>query len=197
MIKISLCILAVYLTYYAGNILYDLFLKKEREIYKEETEEFSLSEISEQYEDLTKNVGIEDVENLNTPKSFNKNAIHSDITEGNEERQDLEYLRELFESEQDMDEFDNPSKKNFTEIENQSHPDNAESSEVYFDQKEKISTEKENQKPNEVISENPITVSADQETSRIKDWKAMLNLSETLVQMVANYDGYKVYQSIM
>ena len=72
MIKISLCILAVYLTYYAGNILYDLFLKKEKEIYKEETEEFSLSEISEQYEDLTATIGIEDVENLNTPKSFNK-----------------------------------------------------------------------------------------------------------------------------
>ena len=197
MIKISLCILAVYLLYYAGNILYDLFLKKERETYKEETEEFSLSEISEQYEDLTATIGIEDVENLNTPKSFNRNPIHSDITEGNEERQDLEYLRELFESEQDLDEFDNLSKKDFTEIENQSHPKNAESSEVYFDQKEKISTEKENQKPNEVISENPTTVSADQETSRIKDWKAMLNLSETLVQMVANYDGYKVYQSIM
>lgn len=61
MIKISLCILAVYLMYYAGNIWYDLFLKKEKENYKEEAEEFSLSEISEQYEDLTKNVGIEDV----------------------------------------------------------------------------------------------------------------------------------------
>ncbi|AZA49519.1 hypothetical protein EG346_15635 [Chryseobacterium carnipullorum] len=189
--------MAVYLTYYAGNILYDLFLKKEKETYKEETEEFSLSEISEQYEDLTATIGIEDVENLNTPQSFNRNPIHSDYTEGNEERQDLEYLRELFESEQDLDEFDNPSKKDFTEIETQSHPENAESSEESLDQNEKTSTEKENQKPDEVISENPITVSADQETSRIKEWKAMLNLSETLVQMVANYDGYKVYQSTM
>ncbi|STC94588.1 Uncharacterised protein [Chryseobacterium carnipullorum] len=103
--------MAVYLTYYAGNILYDLFLKKEKETYKEETEEFSLSEISEQYEDLTATIGIEDVENLNTPQSFNRNPIHSDYTEGNEERQDLEYLRELFESEQDLDEFDNPSKR--------------------------------------------------------------------------------------
>ncbi|WP_346986144.1 hypothetical protein [Chryseobacterium sp. POE27] len=113
MIKISLTILAVYVLYYAGNIVYDLFLKKEKETYKEETEEFSLSEISEQYEDLTATIGIEDVENLNTPKSFNKNVIHSDITEGNEERQDLEYLRKQFESEQDLDEFDNPSKKGF------------------------------------------------------------------------------------
>ncbi|PWN58469.1 hypothetical protein [Chryseobacterium viscerum] len=197
MIKISLTILAVYLIYYAGNILYDLFLKKEIATYKEETEEFSLSEISEQYEDVTKTVGIEDVENLNTPKSFNKNPIYSDITESNEERQNLEYLREIFESEQDLDEFENPLQKDFTEIENQPYPEKTESSEAYFEQKEKIPIEKENQKPNEVISENPITVNADQETSRIKDWKAMLNLSETLVQMVANYDGYKVYQSIM
>ena len=196
MIKISLCILAVYLTYYAGNILYDLFLKKEKETYKEETEEFSLSEISEQYEDLTKNVGIEDVENLNTPKSFNKNPVHSDITEENEERQDLEHLRELFEYEQDLDEFDNPSKKDSTEIENQPYPQKAELSDAYFDQKEEIPGEIENEKPNETES-SEATANIDKETSRIKDWKAMLNLSETLVQMVANYDGYKVYQSTM
>ncbi|SQA87699.1 Uncharacterised protein [Chryseobacterium balustinum] len=52
MIKITLCILAVYLIYYSGNI-YDLFLKKEKK-YKVEMEEFSLSEISEQYANLTK-----------------------------------------------------------------------------------------------------------------------------------------------
>ncbi|MDN5422430.1 MAG: hypothetical protein L0G39_05380 [Chryseobacterium sp.] len=196
MIKISLTILAVYLMYYAGNIVYDLFLKKEKESYKQETEEFSLSEISEQYEDLTATIGIEDVENLNTPKSFNRNPVHSDITEENEERQDLEHLRELFEAEQDLDEFDNPSKKDFTEIENQSNPKNAESSEVYFDQKDKIPGEKEEEKPNERESLET-TSNIDKETSRIKDWKAMLNLSETLIQMVANYDGYKVYQSTM
>ncbi|PTT78452.1 MULTISPECIES: hypothetical protein [unclassified Chryseobacterium] len=197
MIKISLAILAVYLMYYAGNILYDLFLKKEKETYKAETEEFSLSEISEQYEDLTKNVGIEDVENLNTPKSFSKNQIHSEFAEGKEERQDLEYLREQFESEQDLDELDNPSIKDFTEIENQPYPEKAESSEEYLNQSEKIPNEKESQKPDEVIQQNPITVNTDQETARIKEWKTMLNLSETLVQLVANYNGYKVYQSIM
>ncbi len=142
MIKISLCILAVYLMYYAGNILYDLFLKKKKVTYKEETEEFSLSEISEQYEYPTKNVGIEDVENLNTPKSFNKNPIHSEYTERNEERQDLEYLREQFESEQDLDEFDNQSKKDFIEMGSQSHLEKDESSEVSIDQKDKIPDEK-------------------------------------------------------
>jgi len=196
MIKISLTILAVYLMYYAGNIVYDLFLKKEKESYKQETEEFSLSEISEQYENLTATIGIEDVENLNTPKSYNKNPVHFDITEENEERQDLEHLRELFESEQDLDEFDNPSKKDSTEIKNQAYPQKAKLSDAYFDQKEEIQDEIENEKPNETES-SEATANIDKETSRIKDWKAMLNLSETLVQLVANYDGYKVYQSIM
>lgn len=197
MIKISLGILAVYLIYYAGNILYDLFLKKENENNIEETEEFSLSEISGQYENLTATIGIEDVENINTPKSFSKNQIHSEIIEGKEERQDLEYLREQFESEQDLDEHENSSKKDFAESENQSYPEKAESIEVNLDERGKISTEKEIQKPNEVIQQYPMTVNANQETSRMKEWKTMLNLSETLVQLVANYDGYKVYQSTM
>lgn len=197
MIKISLGILAIYLMYYAGNILYDLFLKKEKESYKEETEEFSLSEISGQQEDPARNIGIEDVENINTPKSFNKNQIHSDSAETKDERQDLEYLREQFESEQDLDELGSAPKKDSTEIESQSHPEKTESSEEYLDQSEKISNEKESQKPDEVIQHSPITVNTDQETTRIKEWKTMLNLSETLVQLVANYNGYKVYQSTM
>lgn len=197
MIKISLCILAVYLMYYAGNIAYDLFFKKEKETYKEETDEFSLSEISEQYEDSIKNIGIEDVENINTPKSFSKNLIRSEIIEGKEERQDLEYLREQFESEQDLDELDNPPKKDSTEIENQPHPKKTESNKEYPNQTVKISTEEESRKPDEVIQQKPITINADKETSRIKEWKTMLNLSETMVQLVANHNGYKVYHSTM
>lgn len=180
-----------------GNILYDLFLKKEKVIYKEETEEFSLSEISEQYEDLTATIGIEDVENLNTPKSFNKNPIHSDITEGNEERQDLDYLRELFESELDLDEFENPLKNDPVQNENEPIHEKADSTEVYTNQKEILSAEKEMKNTVEVFHQPPNTVDAAQENNRIKEWKSMLNLSETLVQMVANYDGYKVYQSTM
>ena len=215
MIKISLCILAVYLMYYAGNIAYDLFLKKEKEIHKEETEEFSLSEISEQYEELTATIGIEDVENLNTPKSFNKNPLYSDFTERNEERQELEYLRKLFESEQDLDEPDNTPKKASTETENPPYPEKTAPTEVDADAKGKTSNEQEIQESTEVIQRSQIITNKEAENSGIKEieerdspiplkkekqesqWKAMLNLSETLVQMVANYDGYKVYQSTM
>lgn len=197
MIKISLCILTVYLIYYAGNIMYDLFIKKEKENYKVEMEEFSLSEISEQYEDLTKNVGIEEVENINTPKSFSKNQIYSEINEGMGEIQNLEYLRERFESEQDLDEFENLLKNNPVQNENEPFYEKANSTEVYIDQKEIQSAENGKKNPEEVYHQQPITVDAAQENNRIKEWKSMLNLSETLVQMVANNDGHKIYQSIM
>jgi hypothetical protein len=197
MIKISLCILAVYLIYYAGNIAYDLFLKKEKEIYKDETDEFSLSEISEQYQDSAKNIGIEDVENINTPKSFSKNQILSDFIEGKDERQDLQYLREQFESEQDLDEPDNPSEKDSTENENQPHPEKTDSNEDYLEENEKASNEKESLKLNEVTQQSQISIDIDKENSRIKEWKKMLNLSETMVQLVANQNGYKTYHSMM
>lgn len=206
MIKISLTILAVYLMYYAGNILYDLFLKKEKETFKEETEEFSLSEISEQYEDLTKNVGIEDVENLNTPKSFNKNPIHFEFAEGNEERQDLQHLREQFESEQDLDEFENPPKMDVTETEDQPYPEKSESEQDIdnFQNEEEMSEDQpeisdtlpnhnEENIPNQNTDKSSLTVS---KTNKDK-FRNLLNLAETSVQLIANNNGYKTYQSIM
>jgi len=177
MIKISLCILAVYLMYYAGNILYDLFLKKEKENYKEEAEEFSLSEISEQYEDLTKNVGIEDVENLNTPKSFNKNIIHPDSIEGKQERQDLQHLREQFESEQDIDNFQNDGGM----------------SEDQPGISDTLPSHIEENIPNQNTDKSSLTVS---KTNKDK-FRNLLNLAETSVQLIANNNGYKTYQSIM
>lgn len=172
MIKISLCILTVYLVYYAGNILYDLFLKKDKEAYNEETEEFSLSEISEQFEDLTKNVGIEDVENLNTPKSFNKNLFHSDPIEGTDERQDLEYLREQFESEQDIDKFQNDEK---------------------IEEAETLPGHTEETIPDQNIIERSLTATQDNRNK----FRDLLNLAETSVQLISSIDGYKIYQSTM
>lgn len=177
MVKISLSILAVYLIYYVVNILYDLFLKKETEIYKEEEEEFSLSEISEQYEDLTKNVGIEDVENLNTPKSFNKNLFHPDPIEGKEERQDLEHLREQFESEQDIDNFQNEEK-----IEEE-HPKISET----------LPSLKKETIPNQ-NTDDRILNAGQNNKDKFRD---LLNLAETNVQLISSIDGYKIYQSTM
>lgn len=103
--KFAIIIITLYILYYAGNILYDLFLKKETVVKDEESEEFSLTEFAENNSDGVKDIGIEDVENLNTPNSFNKRELEPSITDESEERQDLESWREKFESEQNIDSF--------------------------------------------------------------------------------------------
>ena len=150
MIKFSVLLLTAYVLYYAGNIIYDLFLKKAPNTNQEESEVFSLSDFTDKKED-PKVVGIEDVENLNTPQSFTKKEIIPKSSSEDEERLSLDELRQRFESEQDLDDISDskPEKK--------------------------------------------------KETPKEKDssWQNILNLSETMVQLVSNIDGHKVYQSTM
>lgn len=149
MIKFSLLLLTAYVLYYAGNIIYDLFLKKAATTNQEESEVFSLSDFSETED--AKNIGIEDVENLNTPQSFTKKEIIPKLSSEHEERLSLDELRQRFESEQDLDHIS----------------DNE--------------PEKKKEAPKEKDS----------------SWQNILNLSETMVQLVSNIDGHKVYQSTM
>ena len=149
MIKFSLLLLTVYILYYAGNIIYDLFLKKAVITNQEESEVFSLSDFSETED--AKIVGIEDVENLNTPQSFTKKEVIPKPSSEDEERLSLDELRQRFESEQDLDDISD------------SEP------------------EKKKETPKEKDS----------------NWQNILNLSETMVQLVSNIDGHKVYHSIM
>ena len=150
MIKFSLLLLTVYVLYYAGNIVYDLFLKKETVVNQEESETFSLSDFTNEKKEATVG-GIEDVENLTMPKSFNQKEIIPKRSAQDEERPNLEELRQRFESEQDLGDVpqNKPEQKN--------------------------------------------------ETPKMKDsgWDQILNLSETMVQLVANIEGHKVYHSTM
>lgn len=105
MTKFAAIVLALYFLYYAGNMIYDLFLKKDFTVKNEATEEFSLMEFSEEYKDDVKDIGIEDVENLNMPNSFTKRELAPSPIEESEEREDIDYWREKFESEQNIDSF--------------------------------------------------------------------------------------------
>ena len=150
MIKFSLLLLTAYVLYYAGNIIYDLFIKKEATIHQEESEIFSLSEFTDKKED-PKVVGIEDVENLNTPQSFTKKEIIPKSSSEDEERLSLDELRQRFESEQDLNDI----------------------------------SVSEPEKEREALKEKD------------SNWQNILNLSETMVQLVSNIDGHKVYHSTM
>lgn len=147
MIKYSAILLGLYIAYYVGNIVYDLFLKKERTIITDESEEFTLGDL------VSENpiqVSIDDVEDIIAPNSFQQ----KELIPTNEEnfRPNLDELRQQFESEQEFD-FESSLNAPVQEI-----------------IKEKEVEEKNN-------------------------WKDIMRMSETMVQVVANYDGQKVYHS--
>ena len=178
MLKYSLILLGAYFLYYAGNIVYDLFLKNEKIVHADATEEFSLADFAQSESLPPSSIGIEDVENIRTPKSFLKSEIPTAQAQKTfEENSDLEELRRRFESEQDIDGFDQLEEpvKNTTE--------NTE-----------VIQSKNNENHQNQIQEEP---SSSIQKSNRKKWHQLLNLAETSVQMISHNDGYKIYHSIM
>ena len=178
MLKYSLILLGAYLLYYAGNIVYDLFLKKEKTLHTDATEEFSLADFAQSESLPPSSIGIEDVENIRTPKSFLKSEIQiSQVQNTFEENPDLEELRRRFESEQDIDGFDNDDEpvKNTTE------------------NTEVVQSKNNENYQNQIQEEQASSI---QKSNRNK-WHQLLNLAETSVQMISHNDGYKIYHSIM
>ena len=178
MIKYSLILLAVYFLYYTGNIVYDLFLKKDKIVHTDATEEFSLADFAQSESLPPSSIGIEDVENIRTPKSFLKSEIQISQAQNTfEENPDLAELRRRFESEQDIDGFDNDEElvKNTTE------------------NTEAIQSKNNENHQNQIQEEQASSI---QKSNRNK-WHQLLNLAETSVQMISHNDGYKIYHSIM
>ncbi len=178
MLKFSLILLGAYFLYYAGNIVYDLFLKKEKTIPTDATEEFSLADFAQSENLPRSSVGIEDVENIRTPKSFLKSEIPiSQVQNTFQENPDLEELRRRFESEQDLDGFVNNEEpvKNATE------------------NREVIQSKKNENHQNHIQEEQTSSI----QKSNKNKWYQLLNLAETSVQMISHNDGYKIYHSIM
>lgn len=171
MAKFIIILLALYVIYYTGNIVYDLFIKKGNSLITEESDVFSITEFEEQNRTVVMTIGIEDVENLNTPKSFNKREFPIN-EEPSEERQNIDVLRERFESEQNIDSFDPTAiNQNIEEEDIQSEtPDD-----------EEIESPKEDQ------------VLAKKANKEMFD--DFLSLAETLVQLVSNNKGHKVYNA--
>lgn len=177
MIKYSLILLATYFLYYAGNILYDLFLKKEKITHVDLTEEFSLGGFVQNTEPPSR-IGIEDVENVSTPKSFLKKELDFQKPSSTNEQPDLEEMRKRFEAEQDIDDMPAPMNDTKSVTVEESPSDNTNHSQDIPGKTE----------------EYPKREKAEPKKSH---WKELLNLSETTVQLVANYEGQKVYHSVI
>lgn len=172
MIKYSFFLLGAYFLYYGGNIIYDLFFKKEKIIQTDVTEEFSLGDFSES--NPPTQIGIEDVENVNTPNSYLKKEFQSQKHVLEDTKPEIEDLRRRFEMEQDMDD------------------------ELVEENAQENSSQEENTVAitKSATWEEPTPKNEDS-ASKKADWRLLLQLSETTVQMVANYEGQKVYHSTL
>ncbi len=140
--------------------VYDLFLKKRKPIPTDATEEFSLADFAQSENLPPSSVGIEDVENIRTPKSFLKSEIPTAQAQNTfEENPDLEELRRRFESEQDLDGFDQLEEpiKNTTENIEAIQSKNNENHQNHIQEEQGLSIQKSNR----------------------NKWHQLLNLAET------------------
>lgn len=175
MTKFIIILLALYAAYYTVNIIYDLFIKKDIVQSIAENEEFSLETFEEENRNNITTVSIEDVENLNTPKSFSSRDVDHEIL--SDERENMDQWRQRFESEQSIDSFEMNDLLSPVEGQVDQESQNAEIDTATF-------------YPD--IAENEQLILKKINSDR---WLKMLNLAETNVQLISNNNGHKVYQS--
>ncbi|GJH40064.1 hypothetical protein RCZ04_06140 [Capnocytophaga sp. HP1101] len=166
-------VIIVYLLYYAGNILYDLYFKKEKQAVEEEDkQEFSLSGIEQ--ETKVTNIDFSDVEELATSSSTEideKDLFPS--TDDESATVPDEVLNAMMRKHQEEEQLD-------SEESNNSNTDTS------SDNTGGENTELTAEKKQEFLKDNK---------ARFKD---IMNMAETSVQVVVSgegEDGIKVYKA--
>ena len=115
-------ILGLYFLYYVGMVIYDLFLKKEKVVEAENSEQnYSISDFAQQNKETPVVVGIEDVENIRTPKSYEE--IQEPLLSATDENQDIEKLKSKYEDENKLEEEEMEIAEEQTENKNPSIAD--------------------------------------------------------------------------
>ena len=115
-------ILGLYFLYYVGMFIYDLFLKKEKVVEAENSEQnYSISDFAQQNKETPVVVGIEDVENIRTPKSYEE--IQEPFLSATDENQDIEKLKNKYEDENKLEEEEMEIAEEQTENKNPSIAD--------------------------------------------------------------------------
>lgn len=115
-------ILGLYFLYYVGMVIYDLFLKKEKVVEAENSEQnYSISDFAQQNKETPVVVGIEDVENIRTPESYEE--IQEPFLSATDENQDIEKLKNKYEDENKLEEEEMEIAEEQTENKNPSIAD--------------------------------------------------------------------------
>lgn len=175
--KITIIILAIYLLYYAGNIIYDLFIKKE--IIKEEKDsnEFSLEIETEDYQPTK--VFQEEVESLSTPASYEYRESFTDEFETDYDESELKDLKDKYLKELQIEGFEDKQNESG-----------------------KIPEEASEQEPEkEIIEELEVQIQKekqqeDEKRRFRKNMIALLEEAETNVEVTLSVDGRKIYKSL-
>ena len=175
--KITIIILAVYLLYYAGNIIYDLFIKKEVIKEDKDSNEFSLEIETEDYQPTK--VFQEEVESLSTPASYEYRESFIDEFDADYDEAGLKDLEDKYLKELQLEGFE--------EKQNKSGDDSEEESEQ--EPENEIKEEPEVQVPEEKQQEE------EKKTFR-KSINALLEEAETNVEVALSNDGKKIYKSL-
>ena len=103
-------------------VIYDLFLKKEKVVEAENSEQnYSISDFAQQNKETPVVVGIEDVENIRTPKSYEE--IQEPFLSATDENQDIEKLKNKYEDENKLEEEEMEIAEEQTENKNPSIAD--------------------------------------------------------------------------
>lgn len=105
--KVFGIIAVIYILYYAGNIIYDLFIKKDNTVASDQSEDFVIGDVP----DDLQNVVIDDVENIRTPTSFNIMSSNDDIEE-NDTKPNEEFWTKKYEEENRMNSISNQTSDN-------------------------------------------------------------------------------------
>lgn len=206
MTKFLVALLALYVLYYIGNIVYDLFFKKKSTLITEEVDIFSLAEFEEENRADVVTVGIDDVENLNTPKSFTRKEFPIDIEQSGE-RENIEVWRQKFESEQNIDQFNSESVagKILDDVSGEDHElDVAEQVDIEGrgDDLEDVLTTIYQVENEDEIEQEEIEFSEEKRVERatqiLRDssrelWFRLWGEAETMIQLVSSENGHKVY----
>lgn len=203
----------LYVLYYLGMILYELFFKKEKTKAEDLTEEYALSGLVISPVENLKSVEIEDVENLKMPESYQKDIFRSTNQESNvEEPLDLEEIRKRFEAEQDIDGYELGVQKNLpSELQEPTSQDESDENafqdesngpivqdESSKSESEDAQIEETSQEPEPEKNTFPMEEILHKEVAeKERQWQEYRYLSESSIEMVANYDGHKVYHSLM
>lgn len=211
-------IVVLYVLYYAGNIIYDLFLKKEKVIEgDEELEEFHGEVRPEQSEVVQ--VSQDEVEEINMPSSYQNNVSVSALDD-NQQEQEQEWSEEMlqettndlqkrYEEEQRLNNFEGLE----TENKKQEGTDAEEKEQNAHSSVEVPIQEEIKEEPVNIVEEPMIVSTPSQEKNQtdeefeeeleLKKWKMKKKMEdefknffddkETSLQITANYDGQKVY----